>query len=149
MKRLAIFTMLLLPLISPSAPAQSHVNSSGVESLQKTFGEAYEAKRLSSLDATHPYRGRVKIVVEHSLSGRLEVHWVRTFNEAERWLKRREREDGTPFRAVRPVLECKRTRCTYDFDGGIDHNHLYLQEIVFGYRNGRPYFREIDLYDGD
>src|ERR1043165_3220615 len=149
MKRLVISTMLFLPLVSLSALAQSPAKSSAVESLQKVFAKAYEAKELSSLDAAYPYQGRVKIVVEHSLSGRLEVRRVRTFREAERWLRHREREDGTPFRAVRPVLKCKRVRCAYDFGGGIDHNHLYLEEILFGYRNGRPHFKEIDLYDGD
>jgi len=151
MKRLAISVVLILFGIS-SAVAQSAPKKQTIEQLINALSDAYMAKDLGRLDATRPYLGKVKIVIEHSLlegTDQYEVKWVRTLAMGERWLRSREEEDGTPLRGDKPLLQCKRGLCRYDLDGGISHNHLYLKRIRYGYRNGRPYIRTIYLLDGD
>lgn len=129
-------------------------SESAIEQLSKALGEAYEAKALGRLDADHPYLGRLRIVIEHSLAddndkNRFVVKSFKSLEQAERWLKSLEREDGAPFRETRPLIACKRGLCAYNFDGGILHNHLYLKRISYSYRNGRPYIKTIYLLDGD
>ena len=103
---------------------------------------------LSTLDGKGWTNGRIKVVVENSLSERTRSHYFGSFRAMERWLKRTQRPDGTPFRESRDVGRCSNVTCTFDFDGGILHNHLYLQRITFGYRNGRRYIKELRLLDG-
>lgn len=128
-----------------------------IEELVKALADAYEAKSLESLDAEHLYSGTVKIVIEHSLvdfgnkesvRNRIEVKEFKTFAQAEKWLDSRE-HDELPAREARPLEGCKRGVCAYDFDGGILHNHLYLQKISYGLRRGHPFLKTIFLLDGD
>lgn len=67
---------------------------------------------------------------------------------AEAWLKSREHED-LPARSVKPFQKCAKGVCTFDFNGGILHNNLYLKKITYGVRNGCPYIKTIYLLDGD
>ena len=125
-----------------------------IEQLVKALSEAYRAKALGRLDAERPYVERVRIVIEHSLAAdtakeRFEIRDFKTLAQAERWLRGREGEDGTPFRNLKPLLRCRKNVCTYDFDGGILHNQLYLQKVRYGYSRGRPYLKTIFLLDGD
>ena len=134
--------------------AQSQTGKKTIEQLMETLEDAYGGSALGSLDAKRPYWRRVKIVIEHSLAGdtdkdRFEIKEFRTLAQAEQWLKSREREDGTPFRQTRPLLKCRKGLCSYDFNGGILHNQLYLKKVAYAYRNGRPYIRTIYLLDGD
>lgn len=129
-------------------------SSSPVEQLMKAVDDAYATGRLARLDARRPYLGKVRIVIEHSLAGdgekgQYEIRTFRTLAAADRWLKSREREDGTPRRETRPLLECDSRMCEFDFNGGILHNHLYLQKVSYGMRRGRPYIKTIYLLDGD
>lgn len=129
-------------------------SGSTIEQLVKSLAEAYTAKSLGSLDAERPYDVRVRIIIEHSLAEddakeRFERRQFKTLEQAERWLRSREREDQTPSRQIKPLLRCARGLCTYDFDGGILHNQLYLRKISYGYRNGRPLIKTIFLLDGD
>lgn len=138
---------------SSSTGSDNASSNSTIEGLVKTFGEAYTAKELGKLDAERPFFGKVKIVIEHSLLGdtdkdRFEIKEFMTLEQGERWLRRREHE-GFPARNTRPLLGCKRGVCTYDFDGGILHNQLYLQQISYAYRSRRPYIKTIYLLDGD
>lgn len=152
MKQLAITAALFICLVPTAALAQSPSQQRAIEQLVEALSEAYLAKDLGKLDAKRPYRGRVKIVIEHSLvegQGQYEVKWVRTLGEGEQWLRSREEEDQTPFRENKPLLRCQRGLCTYDSDGGILHNRLYLKRIAYSYRNGRPYIKTIYLLDGD
>jgi hypothetical protein len=48
-----------------------------------------------------------------------------------------------------PLKRCRRGLCTYDFDGGILHNSLYLPMVAFGLRGGLPYVKTLYLLDGD
>ena len=152
MKNLAVTVALILFIIALPVHASSPARKETIEQVVKELSDAYMAKTLGKLDAEHPYMAKVKIVIEHSLGegkDQFEVKEFKTLEKGEQWLKSREREDGTPFREVRTLAGCKRGLCTYDFDGGILHNHLYIQKIAYGYRNGSPYIKTIYLLDGD
>lgn len=129
-----------------------------IKQLEESLSVAYMDRELGRLDSSRPYLGRVRIVVEHSLAGdddkdRFEIKQFRTLAEAERWLRSREISEDNPIplpiREVRPLIRCRNGVCTYNFDGGILHNHLYLKRISYAYRRGRPYIRTIYLLDGD
>lgn len=140
-----------------SAGSVSASSNSTIEQLVESVAVAYTTKSLGSLDASHPYAGKVRIVIEHSImdvgedadarSG-IVAKSFKTFAQAEKWLTGRE-HDELPLREARPLVSCKRSVCDYDFDGGILHNHLYLQKISYGLRRGRPYIKTIYLLDGD
>jgi hypothetical protein len=154
MTKLATAVSLILVIISFPVHAKSPTKQETIEQLVKELAEAYTAKDLGQLDAEHPYFGQVKIVIEHSLAedtapNRFEVKRFKTLAQGEQWLRGREREEGAPFRQTRPLLQCRKALCDYDFDGGILHNQLYLRRISYGYRNGRPYIKTLFLLDGD
>jgi len=124
-----------------------------IEQLVKAIAEAYEAKTLGNLDAGRPFAGRFRIVIEHSLAGddargRFVSKSFTSLRKAESWLKSREHEE-MPGRSIKPLRICGKGVCTYDFDGGILHNNLYLKKITYGSRRGCPYIRTIYLLDGD
>jgi hypothetical protein len=133
--------------------AQSPCKKQPVADLAKQIAEAYEGKTLSGLDAQKPYLGRVTIVIENSLGepddkGRFVIKSFRSLAKAEAWLKSRE-HDEMPARESRPLVRCAKGVCTYNFDGGILHNHLYLKKISYGTRSGCPYIKTMYLLDGD
>jgi hypothetical protein len=133
--------------------AVSPCKKKSVEDLAKAISEAYEGKTMGSLDAQKPYVGKVKIVIEHSLADdnskdRFVIKWFMSLAKVERWLKSREHE-AMPARESRPLTRCRKGVCTYNFDGGILHNHLYLKKISYGLRGGCPYIKTIYLLDGD
>lgn len=139
---------------SDSRGLPSLYSDSAIEQLMKALDEAYSAGKMGRLDARRPYLGSVRLVIEHSIGGdggpdSFERRQFKTLAQAERWLKSREREDGTPFRETRPLEECSGGVCTYDFNGGILHNHLYLKKVSYGFTKGRPYIKTIYLLDGD
>lgn len=150
MKKLLTTIALILLLIHLPARAQSPCKRETVEQMVKELADAYTAKALGRLDAEHPYSGRVRIVIEHSLAeDEYEVKGVASLTEAEEWLRGRESEESPKFREVRPLVRCRRGVCTYDFDGGILHNHLYIKSIRYSYVNHCPRIKMILLYDGD
>jgi hypothetical protein len=154
MRKLVAALALALTLISLPVHAQSSSRKQTIAQLEDALGVAYMAKELGKLDKKRPLFGWVKIVIEHSLAGdtdkdRFEIKSFTTLAKGEQWLNSREREDGTPFREARDLLQCRRGVCTYNLDGGISHNHLYLKKLTYGYRNGRPYIKTILLLDGD
>lgn len=154
MKRLAAVCLLAFFALSSPAQAQSAGGSKSIERLVDKLEVAYANEALGRLDAQRPYLQSVKIVIEHSLAedtdkDRFEIKTFRTLSLAERWLKSRQREDGTPFRNLRPLLKCRKGMCRYDFNGGILHNQLYIKRIAYGYSKGRPYLKTIYLLDGD
>ena|SRR5256885_13634291 len=150
MKKLVTAIALLVFTLSLQARAASPCKKQTIEQLVKEFATAYTAKTLRRLDAAHPLLGTVRISIEHSLGDNdFNVKRVATLAQADRWLRSREHDEGMPFRETRPLVRCRNGLCTYDFDGGILHNHLYLQKISYGYRNGCPYIKTIYLLDGD
>jgi hypothetical protein len=116
--------------------------------LATTVSAAYMSD-LNKLDGKRLLNGGLKIIVEHSISGRIEKKRFKSFGSVERWLKKRQRDDGTPFRATGDLGSCGKTSCIIEYPYGILHNHLYLKRIAYGYRSGRRYVKEIRLYDGD
>ena len=149
---MAAVAVVLLGLSLP-VPANSACRKQSIEDLVKAVAESYEAKTLGSLDTQKPYVGKVRIVIEHSLAedsakDRFVIKWFTSLARAERWLKSREHEE-MPGRGARPLVRCAKGVCTYNFDGGILHNHLYLKRITYGLRAGCPYLKTIYLLDGD
>ena len=149
------FSALALILFAVSLPvrAQSVCKQQPVKDLAKQVAEAYEGKTLSSLDAQKPYLGRVRIVIENSLGepddkGRFVIKSFTSLKKAEAWLKSRE-HDEMPARESRPLVRCAKGVCTFNFDGGILHNHLYLKKISYGTRSGCSYIKTMYLLDGD
>ena len=147
---IALFATVLL---STSARAQPTCKKQPIKTLVEAFAEAFTDKTMGTLDADRPYVGRFTIRVEHSLADdndpqRFEVRRFSSFARAERWFKSREIE-GMPGRYSRPPEKCARGVCTYNLDGGINHNSLYLKRITYGIRNGCPYLKTIFILDGD
>jgi hypothetical protein len=136
-----------------SAGSESASADSTVEQFVKTVTDTYTAKTLGYLDAEYPHAGKVRIVIENSLADdrakdRFVSRAFTTLTRAEGWLKSRERDNG-PARETMPLKRCRQGLCTFDFDGGILHNHLYLKKIAYGLRSGKPYLKTIYLLDGD
>lgn len=139
------------------AAAQIPAKASPIRKLLDQLEIAFSNRELATLDAQRPYVGRVRIVIEHSLidptePGAFETGSFRSLATAQRWLQKRESPNEgnpTPFPSLRPLEKCRKGLCTYDFNGGIDHNHLYLQKVSYGIRAGKAYLKTIYLYDGD
>lgn len=151
MKSHAIAIALVLFVLSAPAHAKTRTQDEKIVQLVTEVAEAYEAKDLGSLDTKKPYVGKVKIIMQHSLSdgpGEFVVKWVKSFAQAEAWLKSME-IDELPGRVTKPLIKCSKGSCTYDFDGGILHNTLYLKRITYGFRKGQPYIKSILLLNGD
>ncbi len=128
-------------------------NKDSVQKLAKELAAAYEGKRLGSLDAKKPYRGSFKIVIEHSLAGddepgRFVTRTFSSMKKAEQWLRSRS-HDGLPNRQSRPFKRCGTSVCSFDFDGGILHNQLYLKKFTFAKSGGKNYIKTVYLLDGD
>lgn len=150
MKQLAAALAIILCLVPLPSQARSRCKKQTIEQLVEKLSVAYMNKDLKRLQAERPFLNKLKFVIEHSLGeGEYDVKVSGYMEDVDDWFKGREREDGTPFRALRPLIACKRGVCDFNFDGGIDHNHLYIRRITYGYRNGCPYLKTIHLLDGD
>ena len=44
---------------------------------------------------------------------------------------------------------CASNCCSYPTIHGINHNHIYLHEVCFIFKENRPYLKSILLYNGD
>ena len=120
------------------------------EELAQTVSEAYKAKTLADLDKKHLAASTVTLVIEHSLGeGKFVTRRFKNLAAVDKWLTKQEREEGSPFRQTMPLRRCARGRCSYNFDGGILHNQLYLHDIYYSSRNGRLLITKIHLLDGD
>jgi hypothetical protein len=147
LKQLSAGIALLLLIIPSAAQAQSRFKKGTIGALEDAFSTAFALNRLGGLDAKLPDHGKVRVVVEYSVLDP-EIKVFKTFSALGQWLKSRETEDGFPRTVTMPLVGCKRGLCTYDFNGGILHNHLYLKKLSYGYRNGRPYLKTIFLLNG-
>jgi hypothetical protein len=142
-----------LAIVVIAGGATAQCKKQPIDALAKAVSEGFEAKTLSSLDSQKPYAGRIRIVIEHSLASdndkdRFVVRSFLSLAKAEAWLKSRE-HDEMPGRQSKPFQKCSKGVCTFNFDGGIVHNTLYLKKIAYGIRNGCPYLKTIYLLDGD
>jgi len=147
------FVATLLIAISSLTISAKPCKKQSIEDLQKSLAEAFAAKTMAALDADRPYLGSIRIVIEHSLAEdndpqRFVVRRFTSFARAEKWFKSKEIE-GLPGRNAMPLVKCAKGVCTYNFDGGILHNNLYLKKMTYGMRGGCPYLKSIYLLDGD
>jgi hypothetical protein len=157
-KQLSVILALILSVTPLSAQTQSPTKRLTIERLVDELEIAYVADTLETLDAKRPNQGKIRVVIEYQTI-EPEIKVFKTFGELGRWLRSRETdtegmpaEAGTtvklPRRVTMSLVGCKRGLCTYDFDGGILHNHLYIKKISYGYRKGRPYLKTILLLSG-
>lgn len=141
-------------LENASTGSESTAAGSAIEQLVASLAEAYTSKSLEKLDAQRPYLSLFRIVIENSLAepnakDRFIIKSFRTLARAEQWLRSQETSADTPSRQIKPLKECTKGVCTYDFDGGISHNQLYLKKVTYGVTRGRPILKTIYLLDGD
>lgn len=154
MRNLTLIGLLLICFAWSAALGQTKSRQKP-EELAQTVSDAYKEKKLADLDKKHPAAGTVTVVIEHSLiegkngNGLMKVRRFKNLAAIDKWLNSRQREDGSPFRATKPLLKCSKGRCAFDFDGGILHNQLYLHDLYYGTRNGRLYITKLHLLDGD
>jgi hypothetical protein len=151
MKLVAIAPLALFFAISPLSWATAAPLPSTAKQLAIATAEAYSARNLSQLDTGRPTQP-VRLTLEHSLgedSDRLMTKAFRNLTALEQWLRSQENSDGLPTRESRPLLGCRKQICTYNFQQGILHNHLYLKKITYGFHRGRPYIKEVHLLNGD
>ena len=149
MKQLCLVFLLSLFAVS-TAFAQTQKNS--IDEMQKSVAEGYKTKTMRTLDEKKLAQGSVLVEIVHSLmegKGSLVRHRFKTFGQLDAWLKKRERGEGAPFRQVSELVKCSKGHCAYNYDNGILHNQLYLHDIYYRFRNGKPYITRIDLLDGD
>jgi heme-degrading monooxygenase HmoA len=136
-----------------NAAAQTTCKQQTAAELAKSVAASYSQRTLARLDAQKRVRGTVRIVIEHSLAeddapNRFVIRRFTSLTKFEGWLKSREHEE-LPARSVMPFKSCAKGVCTFDFDGGILHNNLYLKRITYGMRNACPFLKTIYLLDGD
>jgi len=107
---------------------------------------------MAKLDEQKLVQGSLIVRIVHSLTegkGSVVRRQFKTFAQFDAWLKKHEREEGSPFRQVSELVKCAKGHCAYNYDSGILHNQLYLHDIYYSFRNGKPYVTRIDLLDGD
>jgi hypothetical protein len=146
-KQLAASLALILFIISPAAQAQSRSKIKTIEQLEDAFSIAF-MNNLTELDAKYPNHETFRVIIEYSSALDPDIRVFRTFGALGRWLKSRETEDGFPWRLSTQLVGCKRGVCTFEFEGNLQHNRLYIQKLSYGYRNGRPYLKTIFLLAG-
>jgi len=147
-----ITAIALIALVSLTINAKPCKKQS-IRDLVNSFAASFEEKKMDQIDADQPYVGTVRFVIEHSLADdndpqRFKVRRFKSFAAAEKWFKSHEIE-GMPGRHSRPLVKCARGVCSYNSEGGILHNNLYLKKITYGMRGGCPYIKTIYLLDGD
>ena len=147
-KQLAAGLALILYIISPPAQAQPRSKIKTVGQLEDAFSKAFGRDRLAELDARYPNHGKFRVIIEYSSPLEPDIRVFRTFGALGRWLKSRETEGGFPWRMDTTLVGCRRGVCTYEIEGNLAHNRLYIQKLSYGYRNGRPHLKTIFLLAG-
>jgi len=154
MKRFLISGLLILICASTGA-AQSRSQKKRIGQIAVQIAGAYEAKNLGRLDQARLIRGPVRIVIGSFAFDETDetpdtVRRFRSFKSFDQWLKNRQAKAiDNPGRYVRKFAGCRKGRCEFNDDGGSLHNQLYLDEILYGYRNGRLFIKAIRLWNGD
>jgi len=144
--------MLLAMLGAAFAVATAQTPANSIDQIQAALAEAYKSKTLGTLDERKLINGSLLVVIEHSLGegkGQFARKRFKTFAQLDGWLKKRETDEGAPFRQLMPLKKCAKVRCSYNFDGGILHNQLYLHDLYYSFGNGRLSVVKLHLLDGD
>jgi len=149
MKRPLIFILLIL-LSTSLAAAQSRSQKKRIERIAVQIAEAYKSKSLSTLDRSRLLRGSVQIVVGYVEETPDTVKRFRSFRALEIWLDRRVTKGlDNPGRYVREFKGCRKGSCGFYDESGSLHNQLYLSEILYGFRKGRPFIKALRVWNGD
>lgn len=122
-------------------------DSPTIERLAHALSEAFTAKQLGRIDRMRAFLGTISVRIEHSISGKIEIKSFATFEEIEKWLKKRETGEG-PQRNSGNLQKCGKGVCVYQ-ETGLLHNNLYLQKITYGLTAGQPAIKTIYIVDGD
>ena len=146
------FSLAFLMIVFVASVATAQTQKTAIDQLHQSVAEAYKTKTMRTLDEKKLIQGSLLVEIVHSLmegKGSLVRRRFKTFAQLDAWLKKREIGEGAPFRQVSKVVKCSKGHCEYNYDNGILHNQLYLHDIYYRFRNGRPYIVRIDLLDGD
>jgi hypothetical protein len=142
--RIAVPALIIVGLIARPIAATTQKTDQVVASMLNEFEKAFTEKRLERL--TLPKGAQVRLTIEKSLSGESIKKRFGSFASLETWLQGRE-IDGLPSRAIKTRDLVSRFKVTYD-NQGISHSTLYVNAVHFGYKDGHPYVRAIELCDG-
>ena len=147
---------MLIPAASASfVPARAQTKNKRVAQIAVRIADAYKAKNLGRLDSMRLIRGGVRIRIGYSYLDEKDeksdtIRNFRSFESVDRWLENRAAKAiDNPGRYVREFEGCRKGTCTFTDLRGSLHNQLYLDEILYGYRNGRLFVKEIRLWNGD
>jgi len=143
-----VFFLILVGTAMPSYAAGT-CNDITIEKTVNLLADAYAKKHMEVLDGFGIKSEEVQFVIEHSITFDYEVEEIKTFSQAEQWLKSLETEKGMPAREVRPLSWCRKGLCVFDFEEGISHNTLYIHKVTYDYKNGCPSLRTVFLLNGD
>lgn len=135
----------LLSTTRKKSDAGAPAENGTVDDLARRFAEAFTGRSLVAFDAAKPYRGRVTMVVEHSITGRTDMRGFTTLKTAAQWLMRSRKEANLNAGGLE---RCKNGTCTYA-DEGLLHNSLYLKKVTYGITKGRAYLKSVFFLDGD
>lgn len=95
----------------------------------------------------------VTITREHSITDEEEVPIeLKGYGAVAAWLSRLHTPDEHGYVygiEARTLGRCVAGCCDFPLIHGVSHNTLYLLKACFGDDNGRPYLKEVYLYDGD
>lgn len=153
MKRFLIFALLIFAVAPAVVSAQSPFKNKGIERVVAQIVEAYNAENLGRLDDERLVRGSVRIVIVFMYSSQDEppdeVGRFRSFGAAQRWLQKRNQRYSTSFGRAQTFTGCSKGVCGFEQLSGILHNQLYLSEIRYGYRKGRPFIKTIYFLNSD
>ncbi|MEO6391318.1 MAG: hypothetical protein ABIP75_05655 [Pyrinomonadaceae bacterium] len=152
MKR--VLTALALLVFASSTVASAHPPAKkwSAAALADGVATAFAGGDWSALDTARAYAGKIRVVIENSLSDdndpdRFVTRSFSSFAAFETWLKSRE-HDGMPARNVSTMTGCAKGTCSFEKDGLL-HNHIYLRKVTYGMRGGSAYVKTIYILDGD
>ncbi len=144
MKVKILFLTALMLMVTSISPAQGRPES--VEMLSLRVTNAFKAKTFGTLDPGKPYVGRVKFVVEHSLTDKSESKSFSSMKLAGDWLFRGRKDVGVN---VGNLQRCDNGTCSFTVNGML-HNNLYIKKMTYGYDSkGRPYVKAVHFVDGN
>lgn len=134
-----------------AAQSRAHLSpqTRNIQQLVNAVAKAWGDGNLGSLDASRPYVGTVRVIVEGQVGEppNVERRSFKTLAQIDRWFKSNERADG-PKRNVGPLKKCSKGVCSFELVG-MNHNNLFLEKITYGMRKGQPYIKAIYIADGN
>jgi hypothetical protein len=152
MKKIPLLIPILLVFCVFGINAQTKCKQTPEQSA-KSFANAFEAKKLGSLDANRNSNEKIKLTIENSLvedgaKGQFIVKTFANFKAFEKWLTKRE-IDELPNRTANNLISCKKGVCSFKINGLL-HNTLFLKRVTLGFTKDKcPYIKSIYIVDGN